>query len=54
LKDTGRIKPLMQELKKAELALGELLPRWETLMHGLEDLDEKKSDGASVSDSKKL
>ncbi len=41
LKDTGRIKPLMQELKKTELTLGELLPRWETLMHGLEDLEDK-------------
>jgi ATP-binding cassette subfamily F protein 3 len=41
LKDSARIKPLMQELKKVELELNGLLPRWEKLMHGLEDLETK-------------
>ena len=41
LKDSGRIKPLMQELKKAELKLNESLPRWEKLMRSLEDLENK-------------
>ncbi len=41
LKDSGRIKPLMQELRKAELKLNESLPRWEKLMHSLEDLENK-------------
>ena len=39
LKESERIKPLMQELKQAERRLAELLPRWEKLMHSLEELD---------------
>ncbi len=41
LKDSLRIKPLMQELKKSENRLKELYPRWEKLMHGLEELEAK-------------
>jgi ATP-binding cassette subfamily F protein 3 len=41
LKDSGRIKPLMQELSRAELRLNELMPRWEKLMHRLEELETK-------------
>jgi ATP-binding cassette subfamily F protein 3 len=41
LKDSGRIKPLMQELNQAELRLNELLPRWEKLMRSLEELESK-------------
>ncbi len=39
LKDSMRIKPLMQELKKSENRLKELFPRWEKLMHDLEELE---------------
>jgi ATP-binding cassette subfamily F protein 3 len=41
LSESGRIKQLMQELKKAENGLKELLPRWEELMHRVEDIDAK-------------
>ena len=41
LKDSLRIKPLMQELKKSENRLKELFPRWEKLMHDLEELEAK-------------
>ncbi len=41
LKDSLRIRPLMKELKEAERHLNELLPRWEKLMHSLEDLETK-------------
>jgi len=55
LRESGRIKPLMTELKEAERRLGQLLPEWERLMHGLEDLEKPKtSDSACDSDSKAL
>jgi hypothetical protein len=41
LKDSLRIKPLMQELKRSENRLKELYPRWEQLMRGLEELETK-------------
>ena len=41
LKESLRIKPLMKEIKEAERQLHELLPRWEKMMHGLEDLETK-------------
>jgi len=55
LKDSGRIKPLMRELNEAESRLKALLPRWEKLMHRLEDIEAPKtSDSASDSDSRAL
>ena len=41
LKESARIKPLMKELKETERQLNELLPRWEKLMHSLQDLETK-------------
>jgi ATP-binding cassette subfamily F protein 3 len=41
LQDSPRIKALMKELKQAERQLETLLPRWEKLMHDLEELETK-------------
>jgi ATP-binding cassette subfamily F protein 3 len=41
LKDSPRIKALMKELKQAERQLEAMLPRWEKLMHDLEELETK-------------
>jgi ATP-binding cassette subfamily F protein 3 len=39
LKDSPRIKALMKELNQAERRLEALLPRWEKLMHEMEELE---------------
>ncbi len=41
LKDSPRVQELMKELNGAELRLKTLLPRWEKLMQGLEELEAK-------------
>jgi len=41
LQDSPRVQELMKELNGAELRLKELLPRWEKLMHRLEELETK-------------
>jgi ATP-binding cassette subfamily F protein 3 len=41
LKDSPRIKSLMKELKHVERQLETMLPRWEELMHGMEELEAK-------------
>jgi len=41
LQDSPRIKALMKELKQAERQLETMLPRWEKLMHDLEELEAK-------------
>jgi len=41
LQDSPRIQALMKELNEAERRLKKLLPRWEALMRGLEELEAK-------------
>ncbi|MBE0664517.1 MAG: ABC-F family ATP-binding cassette domain-containing protein, partial [Candidatus Aminicenantes bacterium] len=41
LRESARIKPLMQELNRAKRRLEELLPYWEELMHRLDELENK-------------